>query len=139
MGPEGSLQCSQEPATGPYPEPDEFSLYHLCLGISSGLSLSGFPIETIRLDRSNHIAYNPEPAQFRPSQPISVKCISGIFSQPRKSQEPLQDVSQAGPSTTVRVPIRIVSSAHFNLFDLPKVSTWINREHPFTFHFSNIF
>jgi hypothetical protein len=23
--PEGSVQCSQEPATGPYPEPDEFS------------------------------------------------------------------------------------------------------------------
>jgi hypothetical protein len=25
MEPEGSLQCSQEPATGPYPEPDASS------------------------------------------------------------------------------------------------------------------
>jgi hypothetical protein len=25
MDPEGSLLCSQEPATGPYPEPDEYS------------------------------------------------------------------------------------------------------------------
>jgi hypothetical protein len=26
--PEGSLPCSQEVAAGPYPEPDESSLYH---------------------------------------------------------------------------------------------------------------
>jgi hypothetical protein len=26
MEPEGSLQCSQQPATGPYSEPDEYSL-----------------------------------------------------------------------------------------------------------------
>jgi len=27
MGPEGSLLCSQEPVTGPYPEQDEFPPY----------------------------------------------------------------------------------------------------------------
>jgi hypothetical protein len=27
MEPEGSLQCSQKPSTGPYPEPDTFSPY----------------------------------------------------------------------------------------------------------------
>jgi hypothetical protein len=26
--PEGSLPCSQEPSTGPYPDPDQSSLYH---------------------------------------------------------------------------------------------------------------
>jgi hypothetical protein len=31
MKPEGSLQCSQEPATGLYHEPDESSLNHFIL------------------------------------------------------------------------------------------------------------
>jgi hypothetical protein len=29
MEPEGSLPCSQEPSTGPYPEPDQSNAYHL--------------------------------------------------------------------------------------------------------------
>jgi hypothetical protein len=28
MEPEGSLPFSQEPCTGPYPEPDQSNLYH---------------------------------------------------------------------------------------------------------------
>jgi hypothetical protein len=28
MKPEGSLPCSQEPSTGPYPEPDQSNPYH---------------------------------------------------------------------------------------------------------------
>jgi hypothetical protein len=31
MEPEGSLLCSQEPSTGPYPQPDRSSPYHLIL------------------------------------------------------------------------------------------------------------
>jgi hypothetical protein len=29
MEPEGSLPCSQEPSTGPYPEPDQSTPYFL--------------------------------------------------------------------------------------------------------------
>jgi hypothetical protein len=55
MEPEVSLSCSQEPSTGPYPEPDQYSSYHsiiskiyfniihLRLGLPSGLFPSGFP------------------------------------------------------------------------------------------------
>jgi hypothetical protein len=58
MEPEGSLSCSQEPSTGPYPEPDHANpshpilslvrsilmLYtHLRLGLPSGLFPSDFP------------------------------------------------------------------------------------------------
>jgi hypothetical protein len=31
MEPEGSLPCSQEPASGPYPEPNDSSPYHSIL------------------------------------------------------------------------------------------------------------
>jgi hypothetical protein len=57
MEPDGLLRCSQEPATGPYPQPDDpvhilshpisprFILIlssHLGLGLTSGLPRSGF-------------------------------------------------------------------------------------------------
>jgi hypothetical protein len=52
--PEGSSPCSQEPSTGPYPEPDRSSPHnlvrstlilstHLRLGLHSALIPSGFP------------------------------------------------------------------------------------------------
>jgi hypothetical protein len=54
MEPEGSLSCSQELSTGPYPEPDHSNPYHptlsililsthLCLHLPSGLFPSGVP------------------------------------------------------------------------------------------------
>jgi hypothetical protein len=51
MEPEGSLPCSQEPSTDPYPEPDRPSPYHPILilftyqrlRLPSGLFPSGFP------------------------------------------------------------------------------------------------
>jgi hypothetical protein len=33
MEPESLLPCSQEPSTGPYPEPDQFNLYHPILSL----------------------------------------------------------------------------------------------------------
>jgi hypothetical protein len=48
MEPEGSLPCSQEPSTGPYPDPDRSSPHHpilsthLRIGLPSSLFPSGF-------------------------------------------------------------------------------------------------
>ena len=62
MEPKGSLPHSQVPTTYPYPEPAQSSPYpphptswrsililspHLCLGLPSGLFLSGFPTKTL--------------------------------------------------------------------------------------------
>jgi hypothetical protein len=63
MEPEGLLLCSQDPAIGPDPEPDESSPYHpshhilvrsililfshLHLGLPSSLFLSGIPINIL--------------------------------------------------------------------------------------------
>jgi hypothetical protein len=61
MEPEGSLPSSQELSTCPYPEPDRSSpqhsnlslkgpsyvIYHLLLGLPSGLLLSGFPTNNL--------------------------------------------------------------------------------------------
>jgi hypothetical protein len=57
---EGSSPCSQQPATGPYPDPAESTLqppqpiykiyselFHLRLGLTSGLFPSGFPTITL--------------------------------------------------------------------------------------------
>jgi hypothetical protein len=58
--PEGSSACLQEPETGPYSKPTEFTplpqpvflrailiqSYHLLIGLSSGIFPSGFPIKT---------------------------------------------------------------------------------------------
>jgi hypothetical protein len=61
MQAEGSLPCSQKPATGSYPDKDESSLYHsvlflrsllilyshLRLGLPTGLFHSGFPTKIL--------------------------------------------------------------------------------------------
>jgi hypothetical protein len=58
MEPENSLPCSQEPAPGSYPEPDEYSsrpdihqdpnLHFRCtLGLQISFLLSGFPIKRL--------------------------------------------------------------------------------------------
>ena len=72
MVPEGSLQHSQAPTTCPYPEPQHSSWclfithptswryililsFHLCLGVPSGLFLSGFPTKALYAPFLSHI------------------------------------------------------------------------------------
>jgi hypothetical protein len=67
---EGSLPCSQDPSTGPHPEPDRPSPYHpilsylrsililtthLCLGLPSGLFSSAFPTNILYSFRFSQI------------------------------------------------------------------------------------
>jgi hypothetical protein len=46
MEPEGSLTCTQEPSTGPYPEPDQSSPYHPILRVLS-LLMEGLTIRRV--------------------------------------------------------------------------------------------
>jgi hypothetical protein len=39
MEPEGSLQCSQELSTGPYPQPDQSNSYHPILSLRNASEL----------------------------------------------------------------------------------------------------
>jgi hypothetical protein len=70
--PEGSLLCSQEPSTGPYPEPDQLNPYHpiplrsililpshLCLGLPSGLFLLAFPPISYMHSSYPHVRWVP--------------------------------------------------------------------------------
>jgi hypothetical protein len=73
MEPEGSLSCSQEPSTGPYPEPDQSSPYHpilyledpfsyLRLGIPS--SLPAFPPKSYKRSSSPPFVLHDLPISF---------------------------------------------------------------------------
>jgi hypothetical protein len=74
MEPEGSLPCSQEPSTDPYPEPDQSSPYypilslwsiltlstHLRLGLPSGLFPFGFPTNKTKGSGLNDSKHYPK-------------------------------------------------------------------------------
>jgi hypothetical protein len=59
MEPEGSIPCSQEPSTGPYPEPYQSNplhpILHLRLGFLSGLFPSGFNNNILHAFLFSHI------------------------------------------------------------------------------------
>jgi hypothetical protein len=75
MEPEGSSPYTQEPATCPYPEPDQFSLCppptsrrsililstYLRVGLTSGLLPSGFPTKALYAPLISPIRGNTTP------------------------------------------------------------------------------
>jgi hypothetical protein len=78
MDPEGSLPSSQEPSTGPYPQPDQSSPYHpisvgsmlilythLHLCLPSGLFPSGFPTNILYAFMYGDSCYMPWPSYPR--------------------------------------------------------------------------
>jgi hypothetical protein len=57
MEPEGSLPCSQELSTGPYPEPDQSNLYHPILSLRSmvggSLVTTAWRVLRLRMEAAN--------------------------------------------------------------------------------------
>jgi hypothetical protein len=54
MEPEGSVPCSQEPATGLCPEPDQSSPYHPVLPLSTNKGTQQDQIEIEDIERNEH-------------------------------------------------------------------------------------